>query len=82
MPTKMKMATPRTALTRILVGLEQELIDATDEEVDEAAKELGMDLRMRASAAFLGLRYPASAKFEDYFGFDPFQDAGKIRDDT
>jgi hypothetical protein len=80
MPTKIKVATPRTALTRVLMALERELIEATDEEVVGAAKDLGMDLQMQGSAAFMGLRYPAVAKLSDWF--DGFPDTEKIGDDT
>jgi hypothetical protein len=47
-----------TALDRVLDGLADELIAATDEEILAAARELGMDPSMRGSAAFLGLKYP------------------------
>jgi len=38
---------------RLLAALEQELIAATDEEILEAAHDLGMNPAMRGSAAFL-----------------------------
>ena len=47
-----------TALDRVLDGLADELIAASDEEILAAARELGMDPSMRGSAAFLGLKYP------------------------
>jgi hypothetical protein len=47
-----------TALDRVLDGLAEELIAASDEEILAAARELGMDPGMRGSAAFLGLKYP------------------------
>jgi hypothetical protein len=52
------------------VALEQELVDATDAEIREAAQELGMDLDMKGSAAFAGLKFPAKARFSEYFGPD------------
>jgi hypothetical protein len=54
-------------LTRILGALELELIDATDDEILEAAKDLGMDPRMKGSAAFLGLKFPMTWGPEDFF---------------
>lgn len=59
MRTKMTQTFPETALERILEALERELIIATDEEILEAAGDLGMKPGMKGSAAFLGLRYPA-----------------------
>jgi hypothetical protein len=60
-----------TALDRVLDGLAQELIAATDEEILAAARELGMDPGMRGSAAFLGLKYPILRHPRDFFdGFD------------
>ena len=40
---------------RLLVALERELIEATDEEILEAARDLGMDPTMKGSAAFFGV---------------------------
>jgi hypothetical protein len=48
---------PVLALERILVALERELLEATDEEILDAAKDLGMNPAMRGSAAFFGLKY-------------------------
>lgn len=70
MRTKVKMARPELTLSRILEALGQELIDATDEEVMAAAKDLGMDSNMKASAAFAGLRYPATPQLSDFFDLD------------
>ena len=76
MPTKMTPAMQKALrirrvqrLTRILEALELELIDATDDEILEAAKELGMDPRMKGSAAFLGLKFPMSWRAQDFFDF-------------
>jgi hypothetical protein len=66
MRTKMTQVFPETALERILEALEHELVAATDEEILEAANDLGMKPRMKGSAAFLGLRYPA-ARAEEFF---------------
>jgi hypothetical protein len=42
---------PEVALDRVLAGLEKELVDATDEEIELAARDLGMNVRMKGSAA-------------------------------
>jgi hypothetical protein len=40
---------------RLLVALERELIEATDDEILEAARDLGMNPAMKGSAAFFGV---------------------------
>lgn len=47
---------------RLLVALERELIAATDEEVLEAASDLGMNPAMKGSAAFFGVTVDLRAK--------------------
>jgi formamidopyrimidine-DNA glycosylase len=70
MRTKVKAASPELALTRLVEALGQELIDAPEEEILEAAKELGMHLQMRGSAAFAGLKFPASWHLCDFFDLE------------
>jgi hypothetical protein len=72
MRTKVKKDLSQQALARILDAFAQELIDASDEEVREAAKDLGMDPRMRGSAAFAGLIYPAPGHLQlsDFFDLE------------
>lgn len=48
---------------RLLAALEQELIAATDEEILEAARDLGMKPTMKGSAAFFGITIPLRAPF-------------------
>lgn len=67
MRTKVIRVFPETALERILDALERELTEASDAEIREAAHDLGMKPEMKGSAAFLGLRYPAVHRPEDYF---------------
>jgi DNA-binding PucR family transcriptional regulator len=59
----MSKTRPELALERLLLALEGELIDATDDEVLAAAKELGMDPTMKGSSALFGVtilvRWPA-----------------------
>lgn len=46
---------PDSALERLLLALEDELLQATDEEVLTAAHELGMNPAMKGSAALFGV---------------------------
>jgi hypothetical protein len=62
-----KVTAPEMSLRRLLDALEEELIEATDEEILEAAGELGMNPRMKGSAAFLGLRYPYVPSAGDFY---------------
>ncbi|HTD74152.1 MAG TPA: hypothetical protein VK652_11540 [Steroidobacteraceae bacterium] len=67
MRTKVKPALPEVVLTRILRAFGQELIDVSDEEIMQAAKDLGMNPHMKGSAAFLGLTFPAKPDVSDFF---------------
>lgn len=62
---ELSMIKPQAALNRILDALERELVAATDEEILEAAKDLGMNPLMKGSAAFLGLHNFSVAEFLD-----------------
>jgi hypothetical protein len=72
MRTKVKKtsASPEAKLTRVLEALEQELIDASDEEIIAAAIELGMNPKIKGSALFEGLKYPARPQLCDFFEVD------------
>lgn len=50
-------------LESLLAALEQELIAATDEEILEAAADLGMNPAMKGSAAFFGVTIPLRPAF-------------------
>jgi hypothetical protein len=78
MRTKVKRVSPEVTLARVLAALEQELIDATDVEIREAAQDLGMNVDMKGSAAFAGLSYPSKARFSDYFGPDALAELEEI----
>jgi hypothetical protein len=82
MRTKVKVALPEVVLTRILDALGQELIDASDEEIMEASKDLGMDPHMKGSAAFLGLTFPTRVNVSDVFDLEAIKDliASKTRE--
>jgi hypothetical protein len=52
------------AFERLLIALERELVTASDDEVLEAARDLGMEPALRGSSAFFGVTmsaWPASA---------------------
>ena|SRR5271157_3603280 len=70
MRTKVKVALPEAVLARILEAFGQELIDASDEEIMAAAKDLGMDPQIKGSGAFAGLTFPAKWQLSDFFNVD------------
>lgn len=43
------------ALERLLAALAMDLAEASDDEITQAAKDLGMNVGMKGSAAFLGV---------------------------
>jgi hypothetical protein len=79
MRTTLTPATSAVALRRMLDQLDRELIEASDEEILEAARDLGMNPLMQGSAAFIGLRVPAMAQFADFFGSEAVRSALNIR---
>jgi hypothetical protein len=74
MRTKVGAVLPEKVLTRVLEAFGQELIDASDEEVMEAAEDLGMKPHMKGSAAFLGLTFPAKWKVSDVFDIESIRE--------
>jgi hypothetical protein len=79
MRTKLTPATSTAALGRMLDQLDRELIEASDEDILEAARDLGMNPLMKGSAAFIGLRVPAMAQFADFFDSDALRSVLSIR---
>lgn len=67
---------PVLSLERILVALERELLEATDEEILDAARELGMNPAMRGSSAFFGLKYSYALHMLGVDGMQPWPRAG------
>jgi hypothetical protein len=55
------------ALERVIETLAVDLVESTDEELLQVAKDLGMDPTMRGSAAFIGLKYPVVRELSDFF---------------
>lgn len=75
MHTKVRVMSPEVVLARVLDTLEQELIDASDEEIMEAAKGLGMNPEMKGSGAFIGVKYPVKPQLSDFFEFEACRNA-------
>jgi len=73
MRTKVTAAAPENTLARILEALGQELIDASEEEILEAANDLGMNPLMQGSAAFAGLKYFSKPRPEDFFDLEAYK---------
>ena len=51
----MKRTRPEVGLERILVAIERDVLDASDEEILSAARDLGMDPSMKGTAALIGV---------------------------
>ena len=67
MQNKMMSAPLEAALDRLLDGLARELADATDEEIVQAGEDLGMNVKMKGTAAFLGVLGPMPKRLSDIF---------------
>jgi hypothetical protein len=70
MREKVTVIDPATALMRLLDALADELIEASDEEIMQAAKDLGMNPRMPGSAAFAGLKFRVKPRLSDFYDLD------------
>jgi hypothetical protein len=73
MRIKMKKSSSEVGLSRILDGFAKELTVASDPEILAAAKDLGMDLSMKESAAFAGVTFPARPQAADFFDIDQLE---------
>ena len=58
-------------LTRLLDALEAELIEASEEEILQAAQDLGMNPHMQGSAAFAGIFHSAKPRLADFYDIKP-----------
>jgi hypothetical protein len=67
---KMTRTDPAVALARLLNALEVDLIESSDEEITQAALDLGMNPKMKGSAAFAGLKYPSKARESDFYDLE------------
>jgi hypothetical protein len=72
----MKKSSAEVGLSRILDGFAHELTVAADAEILAAAKDLGMDLSMKESAAFAGITFPARPQAADFFDIDQLKRLG------
>ena len=70
MREKVILTDPAAALIRLLDALADDLIEASDDEVMQAAKDLGMNPHMKGSAAFAGLKYRAIPQLADFYDLD------------
>ena len=59
------------AFERLLIELARELVNATDGEVLEAARDLGMDPTLKGSSAFFGVTLSAWPMFATEFADCP-----------
>lgn len=66
-------------LDRVLVALERELLEASDDEIREAASELRMNLDMKGAVAFMGLKFPMRMQLEDVFDLTQVDEATRKR---
>jgi len=69
MRKKLIPTTPDIALDRVLAGLATELAVSTDQEIIQAAKDLGMNVNMKGSAAFIGV-FGLAKRLEDFFDLE------------
>ena len=75
MRKNMNRTPPELALNRVLAGLERELVEATDAQIEQAATDLGMNLKMKGSAAFIGVKYALPKRIEDIFDVEELRKA-------
>jgi hypothetical protein len=73
MHTKVAKTRLMARFERILEALANELVESTDEEILQAAKDLGMNPAMRGSAAYIGLKYPSTPRTSDFFEMPVFR---------
>jgi len=74
MPGQVTVTTNEQRLDRVLSALERELLGASDEEIREAAVELGIDPDMKGSIAWVGVFFAAKIKPEEVFDLDALRE--------
>jgi hypothetical protein len=67
---KMTLTDPAVALTRLLDALEMVLVESSDEEIMQAATDLGMNPQMKGSAAFAGIKYRSNPRPSDFYDIE------------
>jgi len=66
----MILTDPAAALTRLLDALEVVLVESSDEEIMQAAMDLGMNPQMKGSAAFAGIKYRTKPRQSDFYDIE------------
>jgi hypothetical protein len=54
----------------VLAALEQEILQASDQEIRLAAQDVGIDPDMKGSIAWVGIFYPGKMKTEEMFDLE------------
>jgi hypothetical protein len=70
MPRQVTKASPERRLQRVLAALESELLQASDEEVRQAAGDSGIDPDMQGSIAWLGIFFAGTRRFDEVFDME------------
>lgn len=70
MPRRLTATSHDQRLDRVLCALEREILEATDEEVRQAAADLGIDPDMKGSIAWVGVFLAAKWRPEEIFDVD------------
>lgn len=73
MPRQVTLPTNERRLQRVLAELERELLQTSDEEVLQAAGDLGIDPDMKGSIAWLGIHFSAKPRLDEVFDIDAFR---------
>jgi hypothetical protein len=60
-------------LQRVLAALESELLQASDEEVRQAAADIRIDPDMKGSIAWRGILFPGKRRLDDVFDLAEFR---------
>jgi len=70
MPQQVTRQNHQRRLQRILLALEREVLQASDKEVRDAARDVGIDPDMKGSIAWVGITFPAKVRIEEVFDME------------
>lgn len=70
MSRQVTRTTSETRLRRVLAALEQEILQASDQEIRHAAQDVGIDPDMKGSIAWVGIFYPGKVKMDEMFDLE------------
>ena len=70
MPRQVTKQIRERRLQRVLVALEREVLQASDEEVRQAAQDAGIDPDMKGSIVWVGITFPAKVRMEEIFDIE------------